>query len=45
MDNDGLDLAALDFEDDLDFDELEADGDEELELLAARVRAARLSGA
>lgn len=46
MDNDDRDLQALDFEDDVEFEELEEELFEaEVELLAARVRAARRAGA
>jgi len=46
MDTDHLDLQALDFEDDVEFEELEDEAYEaEVELLAARVRAARFAGA
>lgn len=47
MDNyDERDLPALDFEDDVEFEELEEEPvDAEIALLAARVRAARFAGA
>ena len=46
MDNDELDLQAIDFEDDVEFEELEDEPlDAEIALLAARVRAARYAGA
>ena len=46
MDYDPLDLQAIDFEDDVEFEELEDEAvDEQFELLATRVRAARFAGA
>ena len=47
MDNyDERDLQALDFEDDVEFEELEEEAlDAQMALLAARVRAARFAGA
>ena len=41
-----IDVASADFEDDAEFEELEDEAaDEEIELLATRVRAARFAGA
>ncbi len=46
MNHDPLDLQALDFEDDVEFEELEEEAlDAQMALLAERVRAARFAGA